>query len=63
MDLWITPEELSRQINGENPPLVIDVRDAVDFQAGHIPGAVHIPWEQLRRRLEEIPRERPVVGY
>jgi len=63
MDLWITTEELSRQIDGENPPLVIDVRDDADYKAGHLPGAVHIPWEQLRRRPEEIPRDRLVVGY
>ena len=63
MDLWITPEELSGQINSENPPLVIDVRVDADYKAAHLPGAVHIPWDQLRRRLEEIPRDRSVVGY
>jgi rhodanese-related sulfurtransferase len=63
MDQWITPEELSRQMNGENSPVVLDVRDDANYKAGHLPGAVHIPWRQLRRRLDEIPRDRPVVGY
>jgi rhodanese-related sulfurtransferase len=63
MDQWISPEELSKQIKSESPPLVIDVRDDADYKAGHIPGALPIPWDQLRRRLEEIPQDRPVVGY
>jgi rhodanese-related sulfurtransferase len=63
MEFWITPEELSGQLAGENPPLVIDVREAQDYQAGHIPGALHIPADQLRQRRAELPKDRLVVGY
>lgn len=38
--------------------LVVDVREADEFAAGHIPGALHLPLSQLRARIEELPRER-----
>jgi rhodanese-related sulfurtransferase len=63
MDFWITPEELSSELAGENPPLVLDVREEADYLAGHLPGAVHIPAGQLRERRAEMPKERLVVGY
>ena len=42
---------------------LIDVRPAVEYAAGHLPGAIHIPLEELPRRLDEIPRDRPVITY
>ena len=42
---------------------VLDVRSPEEFAAGHIPGAVNIPIEQLRGRLDELPRDRPIVAY
>lgn len=43
--------------------LVIDVRPAEEFEAGHIPGAISIPLAQLRARLPELPRGTEVVAY
>jgi hydroxyacylglutathione hydrolase len=40
---------------------VIDVRGAGEWQAGHLPGAIHIPLGHLPDRLAEIPRDTPVV--
>jgi rhodanese-related sulfurtransferase/DNA-binding transcriptional ArsR family regulator len=42
---------------------VLDVRPAVEYDAGHIPGAASIPLGDLGRRLSEIPVGRPVVAY
>ena len=42
---------------------VLDVRPSAEFNAGHIPGAVSIPLEELGRRLSEIPEDHPVVAY
>jgi rhodanese-related sulfurtransferase len=39
------------------------VRGADEYAAGHIPGALHIPGDELPRRRGEIPRDRPVVTY
>jgi rhodanese-related sulfurtransferase len=40
---------------------LIDVRTTSEYASGHIPHAVNIPLDQLARRLEEVPRSRPVV--
>ncbi|MDG3002925.1 FAD-dependent oxidoreductase [Paludisphaera mucosa] len=42
---------------------LIDVRTPQEFAAGAIPGAVNVPIDELRERLDEIPRDRPVVAY
>lgn len=34
--------------------LIVDVRDAADWRAGHAPGAVSIPVGQLAARLDEV---------
>jgi NADPH-dependent 2,4-dienoyl-CoA reductase/sulfur reductase-like enzyme/rhodanese-related sulfurtransferase len=44
-------------------PLVLDVRTAEEFAAGHVPGAVNVPLDELRERLGELPRERKIVAY
>ena len=36
------PHELSRELTGEPAPLLIDLRPAEAFAAGHLPGAVHL---------------------
>lgn len=43
--------------------LVIDARDAAQFGADHIPGAVNIEWRRAVARRDEIPRDKPVVIY
>lgn len=40
--LLVTPGELAERLNGERRPLVLDLRPAEDFAAGHIPTAVHV---------------------
>jgi ArsR family transcriptional regulator len=42
---------------------VLDVRPEDEFASGHLPGAVNIPLDQLKRRLAELPKGREVVAY
>lgn len=42
---------------------VLDVRPKDEYAAGHVPGALSLPLEELERRLSEIPPDRPVVAY
>jgi rhodanese-related sulfurtransferase len=42
---------------------LIDVRDPAEWEGGTIPGALKIPLGQLRERLAEVPRDRPIVCY
>jgi rhodanese-related sulfurtransferase/DNA-binding transcriptional ArsR family regulator len=43
--------------------LVIDVRPAEEFAAGHIPGALSIPLAELKSRLPDLARESEIVAY
>lgn len=52
---------LQRAENGEI--VVLDVRPAVEFENGHIAGALSIPLEELAERLAEIPADREIVAY
>lgn len=42
---------------------VLDVRPVEEFAAGHLPGAVNIPIEQLGKRLGELPKRKEIVAY
>jgi rhodanese-related sulfurtransferase len=42
-------------------PLVIDVRQANEYEAYHVPGSVHITAGSLPDRLAELPRDKPIV--
>jgi len=42
---------------------VLDVRQADEFKAGHLPGAVNIPLKELERRITELPKDQDVVAY
>jgi rhodanese-related sulfurtransferase len=59
----VTREELARRLKDGDPVVVLDVRPAAEHAAGHLPGAVSIPIEELRRRLAELPRDREIVAY
>lgn len=41
--------------------LLVDVRTADEYSLGTLPGAINIPVDALRSRLEELPKERPIV--
>lgn len=43
--------------------LLLDVRPAVEYASGHIPGAVAVPIEELEARLPELPTDKKVVVY
>jgi rhodanese-related sulfurtransferase len=43
--------------------VLVDVRPAKEFAAGHIDGARSIPLDELRERLAELPADREVVAY
>jgi rhodanese-related sulfurtransferase len=43
--------------------VVIDVRPESEYRAGHLPYARCVPLTELRRRLQELPKGKPVVAY
>jgi rhodanese-related sulfurtransferase/DNA-binding MarR family transcriptional regulator len=58
----VTREELARRLE-DGDLVVLDVRPATEYAAGHLPGAVSIPVGELRRRLAELPADREIVAY
>ena len=61
----ITVDELLEHINSNEPPLVIDIRSAKEFNGkkGHIPNSKHIPVRKLKSSFEELQPylEKPIV--
>jgi rhodanese-related sulfurtransferase len=48
---------------GRGDVVLVDVRPAEEFAAGHIEGARSIPLDELERRLAELPADREIVAY
>ena len=39
---------------------IVDVREKAEYELGHLNGALNIPLSELRKRFDEIPKDRPV---
>jgi rhodanese-related sulfurtransferase/DNA-binding transcriptional ArsR family regulator len=48
---------------GQGKVIILDVRPAAEFTAGHIPGAVSVPLGQLDAALARLPRRAEIVAY
>jgi rhodanese-related sulfurtransferase len=60
----MTQEQLvQHQTQHADHLFVLDVRTPQEFAAGHVPGAVNVPHDQLASRLAEVPRDKDVVLY
>lgn len=46
-----------------NMVILLDVRPPEEFEAGHIPGAISMPPDELEARTAELPRDRTIVAY
>ena len=47
----------------EGAVVIIDVRPGKEFEAGHLPYARSLPLSELRKRLKELPKDKPLVAY
>jgi rhodanese-related sulfurtransferase len=54
-------DELKAKLDRGEEVLVIDVRTDEEVKSGSIPGAVHIPMEQLEARMKDIPKDVQLV--
>ncbi|MFD6832997.1 rhodanese-like domain-containing protein [Streptomyces diastaticus] len=58
----LTAAQLRAELEGDNPPVVIDVRNCGERgENGFIESALHIALGELPRHLDEIPRDKPLV--
>jgi rhodanese-related sulfurtransferase len=58
----LRPEVLQRQLEA-GTVVLLDVRPSLEFEAGHLPGALSIPIDELPQRLDELPSDALIVAY
>ncbi|MGC9543823.1 ArsR/SmtB family transcription factor [Streptomyces sp. UG1] len=58
----VTREELRSRV-AAGDVVVLDVRPVEEYLAGHIPGALSIPVDELAERISELPEEMEIVVY
>ena len=56
----ITPQDAADRV--ASGALLLDVREPDEWAAGHAPGAKHLPLGELGARVEELPKDRPIVA-
>lgn len=57
----VTAAQLQTLLAGAEPPVILDVRTAAEFAAGHIAGSINIPLQELEDRLNELNTARPTA--
>ena len=55
----IDVEELAERL--AEGVVVIDVREADEYDSGHVPGALFVPLSELEQRVDEVPSGEPVL--
>lgn len=58
----VDQEELLRRLD-TGDVLLVDVRPAPEYRAGHLPGAISVPLPELLDRLPDLPARREVIAY
>jgi hypothetical protein len=55
------PDALQQMLDKGEKVLVIDVRTDDEVKSGSIPGAIHIPMDQLEARMKDVPKDVQLV--
>lgn len=61
-DALVSRDELEALLKSDEV-LLIDVRPRIEYDFGHLPGAVNLPLEELPERIETLPANRLIVTY
>ena len=59
----ISAAELHARREAMTAPVVIDVRTAGEYETGHIPGALNIPFDEVAERIAEVETPNGVALY
>ncbi len=54
--------QLRQRLGAEPRPFLLDVREPWEYLEGHVPGAELIPLAELEARVNEVPRDRPILA-
>ncbi len=58
----LTPEDLLPKMSA-GEVVVVDLRPAIEYRQGHLPGAISLPLPELTERLAELPKDAEIVAY
>ena len=61
--VWHGTDLAASRRDGDDAPVLLDVRGPQEFASGHLPGALNIAHTALRERITEVPAGRPVMVY
>ena len=50
----ITSADLVQRLEGEDAPVILDVRSPEEYAEGHIPGAINVPYDQIAANLDSL---------
>ena len=59
----VSPVEVRRMMDEGTEFCLLDVRGPAEFEEVRLPGAILIPLGALRDRLDELPRDKPIVAF
>jgi rhodanese-related sulfurtransferase len=57
----VSPQELRARLDNDHPVIVVDMRQAWEYQSGHIPGAIHMFINDIPARMHELPKDSDIV--
>jgi rhodanese-related sulfurtransferase len=62
---YMQQNELLARIEKNQSPIIVDVRSSSEYQAGHVPGAIHIPfWTAFTTdKMENYEKNKDIVLY
>jgi thiosulfate sulfurtransferase len=60
---YVSPATVQAWLSEGSPVTFLDVREADEFAAGHIPVAVNIPHEDVASLADQLPRDQTIVLY
>jgi protein-disulfide isomerase/uncharacterized membrane protein/rhodanese-related sulfurtransferase len=55
--------EVRQLVEATPKPLIVDVRPAMDYAGGRIPGAINVPAENFAKDLNQLPKDKTIVLY
>ncbi len=58
----VSRKELLRR-NKDHLVTILDIRPSEEYDAGHIPGALNVPLDEIKQHLTALPKEQDIIAY
>jgi rhodanese-related sulfurtransferase len=60
---FVAAKAVAEAVDAGTDILFVDARPAADFESGHIPGAVNVPYFEPEKHLDQLPKDKWIVAY